>query len=261
MAVRGTATPQLRLASMLARANMPTLNDGLLVSDILIWPSWVVRSICGETSRTRPTISGASSRLIRTVAPGLSFITLTASTSASSSISFLTEIRNIGPACGEAGAPTMVLTSVTRPAAGARNDVGADRAPAPPGCAGGGVSRASSWLSVTISPSRTKRSETLEPSWSTPTTASRRGTTNPVTRTRSEKQALVDFATMTSALLGVSFSSAWGRFSNQYQTPTSATTKTTAEAGLRYSLSVIAGSIQTYATKKARGRLSLRARR
>src|SRR5229473_4700974 len=99
-----------------------------------------------------------------------------------------------------------------------------------------------------MSPSRTSRSETLDPSWSTPTTASLRGTTNPVTRTRSEKQALVDFATMTSALLGVSFSSAWGRFSNQYQTPTSAATNTTAEAGLRYSVSVIAGSIQTYAT-------------
>ena len=45
-----------------------------------------------------------------------------AGTSASSSISLLTEIRNIGPACGEAGAPTMVLTSVTRPAAGARSE-------------------------------------------------------------------------------------------------------------------------------------------
>ena len=83
-------------------------------------------------------------------------------------------------------------------------------APGLPGCGGGGVSRASSWLSVTMSPSRTSRSVTLEPSWSTPTTASRRGTINPVTRTRSEKQALVDFATMTSALLGVSFSSACG---------------------------------------------------
>src|SRR6266566_1956376 len=46
----------------------------------------------------------------------------------------------------EAGAPTMVLTSVTRPAAGARNDVGAARAAAawPPGCAGGGVNLANS---------------------------------------------------------------------------------------------------------------------
>src|SRR6185437_6589660 len=34
MAVRGTATPQLRLASMLARANVPTLSDGLLASVI-----------------------------------------------------------------------------------------------------------------------------------------------------------------------------------------------------------------------------------
>src|SRR5258705_7845340 len=129
MAVRGTATPQLRLASMLARANMPTLSDGLLLSVILTRPSWVVRSIWGETSRTRPIRSVPSSRLMRTAAPGLSFIILTAGTSASSSISLLTEIRNIGPACGEAGAPTMVLTSVIRPAAGARSEVGAARAP------------------------------------------------------------------------------------------------------------------------------------
>src|SRR5439155_14849325 len=98
MAVRGMATPQLRLASMLARANMPTLSEGLLVSDILIWPSWVVRSICGDTSRTRPTRSGALSRLKRIVAPGLSFSMWTGGTSAASSISLLTEIRNIGPA-------------------------------------------------------------------------------------------------------------------------------------------------------------------
>src|SRR6195256_5232530 len=139
MAVRGTATPQLRLASMLARANIPTLSDGLLVIEIRTWPSWVVRSICGDTSRTRPTRSGTLSRLIRTVAPGLSFSMWIAGTSASSSISLLTEIRNIGPACGEAGAPAAVLTSVTSPAAGARNDVDADLALLEaPGCAGGG---------------------------------------------------------------------------------------------------------------------------
>src|SRR6185437_14324811 len=72
MAVRGTATPQLRLASILARANIPTFRDGLLVSEILTLPSWVVRSICGETRRTRPIRSGALSRVTRTVAPGLS---------------------------------------------------------------------------------------------------------------------------------------------------------------------------------------------
>ncbi len=33
-------------------------------------------------------------------------------------------MRNIGPACGEAGAPTMVRTSVTRPGAGARSEIG-----------------------------------------------------------------------------------------------------------------------------------------
>ena len=97
---------------------------------IRTWPSWVARSICGEISRTLPTRSGASSRLIRTVAPGLSFSRWTLGTSASSSISLLTEIRNIGPACGEAGAPTTVLTSVTRPAAGARSEIGPGRAAA-----------------------------------------------------------------------------------------------------------------------------------
>ena len=42
----------------------------------------------------------------------------------------------------------------------------ADRLPllGAPGCAGGGVSRASSWLSATSSPSRTRTSETLDPS-------------------------------------------------------------------------------------------------
>src|SRR4051794_2465564 len=61
IAVWGTATPQLRLASILARANMPTLSEGLLVSAMRTLPSWLVRSICGETKRTRPTRSGAPS--------------------------------------------------------------------------------------------------------------------------------------------------------------------------------------------------------
>src|ERR1700676_3269056 len=97
-----------------------------------------------------------------------------------------------------------------------------------------------------MSPSRTSRSETLDPSWSTPTTASLRGTINPVTRTRSEKQALVDFVTMTVALLGVSFSSGCARCSNQYQPPTKTAATTTPSAGLRYSESIIAGSVQYY---------------
>src|SRR5579863_3814823 len=144
-AVRGIATLQLRLASMLAWANMPILSDGLLVRVILTWPSWVLRSICGEISLTRPTTSWPLSRLIRTFAPGLSFIMWTAGTSASRSISLLTAMRNIGPAWGEAGAPTMVLTCVRSPAAGARSETGAlERAAPPPGWAGGGVSRASS---------------------------------------------------------------------------------------------------------------------
>ena len=58
MAVRGTATPQERLASILARANMPTLSEGLLFSEIRTLPSWVVRSICGEICRTLPTTIG-----------------------------------------------------------------------------------------------------------------------------------------------------------------------------------------------------------
>ncbi len=63
---------------------------------------------------------------------------------------------------------------------------------------------------------------------------------NPVTRTKSEKQALVAFVTMTRALLGVSFSSGRGRCSNQYHPPTSAAATTTPNAGLRYSESIIA---------------------
>jgi hypothetical protein len=65
-----------------------------------------------------------------------------------------------------------------------------------------------------------------------------------VTRTRSEKHALVDFVTMTRALLGVSFSSGRERCSNQYQAPPSIAKTATASAGLKYSESVIAGSIQ-----------------
>src|SRR5450755_3146021 len=68
---------------------------------------------------------------------------------------------------------------------------------------------------------------------------------NPVTRTMSEKQALVDFVTMTSALLGVSLSSGRARCSNQYHPPPRTATATTAIAGLRYSESIIAGSVQT----------------
>jgi hypothetical protein len=117
-------------------------------------------------------------------------------------------MRNIGPACGEAGAPTAVLTSVTRPAAGARSVTGPGLPAGAPGICGGAVRRASSWFSVTVSPSLTRTSVTREPSWSTPIWASRRGTMKPVTRTMSEKQALVDLVTITSAWPGVSFSSA-----------------------------------------------------
>ena len=46
---------------------------------------------------------------MRAVAPGLSFSIWTLGTSASSSISLLTAMRNIGPACGEAGAPNQFL--------------------------------------------------------------------------------------------------------------------------------------------------------
>src|SRR3954470_22350555 len=217
IAVLGTATPQLRLASMDARANTPIFSEGLLVTLMRTRPSCVARSISGETSRTRPIRSGASSRLILTVAPALSLGMCTAGTWASSSISLLTAMRNIGPACGEAGAPTMVRTSVTRPGAGALSETG-PCGPGRcgwPGICGGAVRRASSWLSVTMVPSVTKRSVTLDPSWSATTTASRRGTKKPVTRTRSEKQALVDFVTMTSASLGVSLGSARCRCSNR----------------------------------------------
>ena len=68
------------------------------------------------------------------------------SSGATSSISLLTAMRNIGPACGEAGAPTMVRTSVTRPGAGAFSEIG-PCGPGRcgwPGICGGGVRRASS---------------------------------------------------------------------------------------------------------------------
>ena len=118
-------------------------------------------------------------------------------TSASSSTSPPTAILNIGPATGEAGAPAIVLTDMTRPAAGAR------RLEARPAPATSGTSLASSWFSVTLSPSRTNSSDTFEPSPSTPATASRRGTMKPVTRTVSEKQALVALTTCTIAPPGV----------------------------------------------------------
>src|ERR1700760_1433699 len=73
------------------------------------------------------------------------------------------------------------------------------------------------------------------------TTASRRGTANPVTRTRSEKQALVDFVTITSALFAVSFSSEWERCSNQYQTAPRTMKTTVASTGLRNRDRFIAG--------------------
>src|ERR1700712_633864 len=73
MAARGTAMPQLRLASMLARGNIPTFKEGLFASEMRTCPSWVLRLISGKPSRTRPIRSGVPSLLIRVVAPGLSF--------------------------------------------------------------------------------------------------------------------------------------------------------------------------------------------
>src|SRR3954454_12599574 len=65
----------------------------------------------------------------------------------------------------------------------------------------------------------------------------------PVPRTTSEKQALVDLATITSALPEVCLSSARGRCSIQYQAPPKTTNKATTEAGLRYRESTIPASI------------------
>src|SRR5258705_231661 len=98
---------------------------------------------------------------------------------------------------------------------GAGGETGHDDRPDCPGCCGGALSRASSWLSVTMSPSRTNKSVTFDPSWSAPTTASRFGTTKPVTLTMSEKQALTVLATMTSACPAVSLASGWERCSNE----------------------------------------------
>src|SRR2546423_12917513 len=70
----------------------------------------------------------------------------------------------------------------------------------------------------------------------------------------SEKQALVDFTTMTSALLGVSFSSCRERVSNQYHPTPSAAKKNAANAGLRYLENIIGGSIQCCAGIQSRHR-------
>ena len=161
MAVLGTATLQLRLASMLTRANIPIFSVELLVTEMRTRPSWVARSISGYTSLTRPTRSGMPSRAMRAGGggagtAGLSFGRCTAGTSASSSISLLMAMRNIGPACGEAGAPIAVLTSVISPAAGARSEIGPLDLPCCPGGSCGALNRANSWFSVTRSPSLTK---------------------------------------------------------------------------------------------------------
>ena len=104
-----------------------------------------------------PTRSGPSSRLTRALAPELSLSTWIEGTSASSSSSLLTAIRNIGPACGEAGAPTVVRIWVTRPAAGARRTD-------PDFAAGRGRQPGQFLIRATLSPSRTSTSVTCEPS-------------------------------------------------------------------------------------------------
>src|SRR5436190_24164244 len=55
----------------------------------------------------------------------------------------------------------------------------------------------------------------------------------------SEKQALVDFATITSALPADCFSSGRERCSNQYHAPPNTTNKATAKIGFRYRDSII----------------------
>ena len=75
---------------------------------------------------------------------------------------------------------------------------------------------------------------------------SRRGRSKPVARIRSEKQALVAFGHDRQRLArGLPSASERERCSNQYQPPPSAITATAASAGLRYSESVIGGSVQT----------------
>src|SRR5438105_6996442 len=55
----------------------------------------------------------------------------------------------------------------------------------------------------------------------------------------SEKQALVDFVTITSALPAACFSSGRERCSNQYHAAPNTTNKATAKAGFRYRDSII----------------------
>ncbi len=116
-------------------------------------------------------------------------------------------MRNIGPACGEAGAPTMVRTpgDETR-----RRCLQRDRPRT--GRSGSGLDlrrRGQARQLLAVGDDRAledKETSDLDPSWSAITTAPRRGTKKPVTRTRSEK-VLVDFVTTTSASPGVSFGS------------------------------------------------------
>ena len=170
----------------------------------------------------------------------------TAGTSASSSMSLLTAIRNIGPACGEAGAPTMVLTWVTRPAAGARSEIGAGR----PRSAAGLRRRRRQPRQFLIFGDHLAFAHQqigdlgallIDPDHRFPARHDKSGDRAPGRRSRHWWIS----STMTSAVPGVSFSSGWERCSNQYQPPPRAAKKTTANAGLRYSESIIAGSIQT----------------
>ena len=66
MAVRGIATPQLRLASILARANMPTLSEGLLFREIL-----TLQVVKGNTVETRRVRVGLTSDTSTEILEGL----------------------------------------------------------------------------------------------------------------------------------------------------------------------------------------------
>ena len=121
-------------------------------------------------------------------------------TSASSSISLLTAIRNNGSFCiGDAVAPTTAVLRVTTPAAGAFKIIEL-RAAAGTSCCPSPVCRANLtrvWPDVTRSPSPTSTSVTLRPGASRFTVASSRATRKPVTRMVAEKHALVARTTLT----------------------------------------------------------------
>jgi len=117
---------------------------------------------------------------MRTVAPGLSFSMWMLRDFRIRVHFVLMAIRNIGPACGEAGAPTNGLDLGDEARAGARSETGPDDRPIDPAAAA--VRSAAQLLVVGDHVAFAhEQSVTFDPSWSAPTTAARVGDDKPVT--------------------------------------------------------------------------------